>query len=1345
MKQLILFSTAFCFLLTYSAAQPLQKFIGSSGKDIIAQIIPTPDGNFLATGTRQVNDTARVWLLKINQTGSVLWEKTFLPEIAGTEGYGNGLAIMPDSAIVIACEQRFQGNFVGGAGMGIKTDAAGNLLWKQSYPNANTLFDVASNGSAFLFVGVEQSFGQQYQNGLVMQVNSAGTLQWQNAVYASDRTEARRIFPMPDGNFMLAGRANDSYVSFAGIFIQKITPNGATIWERKIDMGWSEILFSGNADSYYNLPLAAAEQPDGSIWIANHHQANLALVHCDAAGNLLSPKTYDGLYTGAYPYCLAPMPDGGWLITGETDSYTSPLHNQGFALRLLPSGLELWRQYYGLPDANSKLFGGYPLADGQLLLAGATDNPAGHGGFDGWVLRTTSEGSILPWRIECRMVYDLNNNCQADPGEPPATGWFISAKDSAGTRLVATDLTGQCILRTRASVTDMTALAPDPAGAWKFCTQTQTAVTDMYNPVSKLTFLVQPVAGGCPRTEVSLTQPDLVRCQTSSFYVTVQNRGTGGSTAQTLSLTLDSALHIVDASDPYFVNGHSIDFDIPPMDGLQQKVIRVGVNLTCNVQIGATHPVVARLSPVACLPAWTGPRFAADGYCAGANVQFSLINEGGGGNAAVTRYRVVADEVIVSDWTNISLPEGGPAHPLVFPADGRTWRVEVEQVPGFLFDRHSTATVEGCGIGANGLYSVKFANPRPFDERAPNVAAILPPNTTGASNKIAEMTVGVGNYNLISDYNGLEYCARIRNPLGVVAQQAEFRLSFSANLDVSTFQPVAYNAPVRVEVDNNGIIHATLSGLQLDTAGYIMLRFRIKPFAGVPPDSLDASGFFVNGEVYIDNVGPFQMTRGYNYYSKSFPSATDPAAGYDPAVLEYRGGGYEFAHAMATGTDGSVWLVGETSSFSDRETTDGLLIKANADGRAIWQTAIDLGDQGYNTFTGVASLPDGGCMVVGDHVPHYAVNLNLEYNSAYVARIDHQGKMLWHKKIRPANPGYGSSANGIITAGDGNFVVYGRTIDSSGTDQFYTKINPQGDVLWQRTADVDTSEFEPKKAIRLADGSLVFYGRNHNSWNPTDVFLEKIDTAGHRIWARGYNSPNYLQIVPGGIAPMSDGGFMLNGHVGLSYSPVLVEAAVFLRVSPQGYVLWQKNTPIGPNKRVFISDIVPAPDSGFYSVGGISVDPQNFERVYVLLKTNDNGDTLWWRSYRAQGDQNSETALISPTGKLLQWGTYGTQDTWGEAHTILIRTDLQGGGYVGTRPEPVRPEVQVYPNPAASMVYVRFSPGGRWELRDMLGRVVRSGVGSDAAFGIAVDRLAVGGYLLCFPEVGVVKRVVVGW
>jgi hypothetical protein len=226
---------------------------------------------------------------------------------------------------------------------------------------------------------------------------------------------------------------------------------------------------------------------------------------------------------------------------------------------------------------------------------------------------------------------------------------------------------------------------------------------------------------------------------------------------------------------------------------------------------------------------------------------------------------------------------------------------------------------------------------------------------------------------------------------------------------------------------------------------------------------------------------------------------------------------------------------------------------------------------------------------------------------------------------------------------------------------------------------------------------------------------------------------------------MSDGGFMLNGHVGLSYSPVLVEAAVFLRVSPPGYVLWQKNTPIGPNKRVFISDIVPAPDSGFYSVGGISVDPQNFERVYVLLKTNDNGDTLWWRSYRAQGDQNSETALISPTGKLLQWGTYGTQDTWGEAHTILIRTDLQGGGYVGTRPEPVRPEVQVYPNPAASMVYVRFSPGGRWELRDMLGRVVRSGVGSDAAFGIAVDRLAVGGYLLCFPEVGVVKRVVVGW
>lgn len=1335
MKRILTLFYLFQVLTAFS--QPDQFFYGTAGKDIFQQIVPAPDGNFFLLGSKGTAPVNQVWLTKITSNGVILWEKTYAPSTPGVAEFGFGLIILSDGNMIITGQQNSGNSSAIIIAMAIKTDAAGNQVWKRTYPNTTALFDAVSYGDNFLLVGWDDG----PREGRLLLVNGNGILQSNLNITVTGPTSARRILPTNDGNFLLVGSSQSIGAGFHGIFLRKIEPDGDQLWQVTHETGFDEAVNFYPTGDVFTQSLGAVQLPDGSIKVATpySYDTNVAFLHFSQEGELLEEKIYGNPALRDYPYALTWLPDGGWLIAGTAIKTPSPVEINGFAMRLQANGLEVWRKYYGESTATERFFGCAALPNGQFLLAGMSN---GNGNSDGWLLKIDANGNHLPWTVQGRVIIDTNGDCMASPGELPAAGWFVVAENDSE-HIMVTDAHGNFTLKTDDATTSITIKSPD-SNTWTICNNGQSVISNSANPLNNLIFVAQQINGECPLIEVSLTQPDMVRCSTSRFFVTVINRGVEASDNLLLNVQLAPAYSLVSVSEQYSQTGENLSLQLPSLTPLAYKIIEIQVELKCNVPIGATHPIVATVVPLECATPWDGPEYTANGHCEGSSVRFGLQNSGSGGTDETTQYRVLADEVLAVDWTQVNLPEGTPAQTLSFPADGRTWRVELAQAPGYPLQRHLSAVVEGCGTGINGLVSIGYQNAWRPNDGEPNVSVMLPTNTTGVPNKIAEAVQGLGHYRIIGDLESLEFTVRARNPLPHPVQKATFHLTFSPTLDVTTFRALSSNTTARVSITEDRMIQIVMENLQIDTGIGVqadaMLRFVIRPFADTPPDSAAASIFFIEGKAYFDDAGPFNLLTGFLNYSETFPGEVDEYNNYPPEIQRFGGRELTFGTEIVQAANGAVFLVGETLSYSDRAHWDGFLVKTNPYGQAYWLTAIDLGDGGNNTFRDVAPIPaDGGCFAIGNHRPAGAPN-SISNTRGYLARINGSGNLLWHKKIQVGSPQYGTLASRIIETSDDNFVICGTSESANGTSQYYMKINVDGDIQWLHDEATNSSAFHPAGGISLPDNSLVFFGTKRNASGFLDTYLEKISPDGDILWNTTYDQDIVSDYS---IAPAADGGILFTGSVQWTIEPgVYATTPIFAKFNAEGDLEWEKKPLIGPFNYAKANNIVPAPGGGFFVGGEIYADTMDHFRDFMLLKIDENANILWWKNYGAKNTEWVEDLLVSAPDQILLWGYNQRRPPAWDLKALLAHTDLEGNLIVDTKEQPVRNAYQtlLFPNPANSRANIVLSPPPSrpvdWLLFDVSGRVMQRGSSPTGLFAVDVDQFAAGIYFISFPGSG---------
>ena len=243
--------------------QQWQRNYGGSNDDRGQCIIATNDGGYAILGSSKSNDGDAssnagyndFWMLKLNATGNISWEKSF--GYSGADSAFRLIQTMDNGYILTGVldvtasngegNNRLIQRHAGGDYWVIKLNATGEMMWSRYFGGTftDTAYDVteANDGNIFV-VGSSDSDDVDINNNKgsydfwVIKLTIDGTLVWEKSYGGDEIDEARAITKTPDGNFIVVGdtRSNNVDVSqnngASDIWAIKINPDGAIIWKK---------------------------------------------------------------------------------------------------------------------------------------------------------------------------------------------------------------------------------------------------------------------------------------------------------------------------------------------------------------------------------------------------------------------------------------------------------------------------------------------------------------------------------------------------------------------------------------------------------------------------------------------------------------------------------------------------------------------------------------------------------------------------------------------------------------------------------------------------------------------------------------------------------------------------------------------------------------------------------------------------------------------------------------------------------------------------------------------------------------------------------------------------------
>ena len=338
------------------------KTYGGSGDDRGSQLIQTSDGGYALIGYSDSSDgdvtinngNRDFWVIKINATGAIIWEKSF-----GYSGVDEGVSILETSdnhfilsgvLDVTASEGdgnsgRYSPRHAGGDYWSIKINASGDMVWSRFYGGSftdNPAGIIENITSDLITVGGSDSNDVDISNNKgtydfwVIKSSSSGDIIWEKSYGGSEIDEARGVISTDNGDHIIVGdtRSEEQDVSFnnggADLWVLRISDNGDSIWEKSyggsnFDVGKS---ISSTFDSGFIIA-GSSRSSNGDV-NKNQGQNDAWITKISNSGQLLWETTVGGAEID-FAYDAVQLTNGTIIAVGETSSFNGDiLVNKGF-------------------------------------------------------------------------------------------------------------------------------------------------------------------------------------------------------------------------------------------------------------------------------------------------------------------------------------------------------------------------------------------------------------------------------------------------------------------------------------------------------------------------------------------------------------------------------------------------------------------------------------------------------------------------------------------------------------------------------------------------------------------------------------------------------------------------------------------------------------------------------------------------------------------------------------------------------------------------------------------------------------------------------------------------------
>jgi len=220
-RKLFLSSMILFVLLSFSFAVPAEAFslqwsqtYGGAGYDRAMSVVETSDGGYVLVGEIYSLDVGNsdFWVLKIDATGNMLWNKTF----GGKANSDLAMSVIEtsDGGYVIAGDTQCFGAGDRDCWL-VKTDAYGNVELNKTYGGAedDSVWSVVeTSDGGYILAGYTASFGAGNRDCWLVKTDKFGNMEW-NRTYGGTYSESAWAFAVAsDGGYALAGYPDGGYL-----------------------------------------------------------------------------------------------------------------------------------------------------------------------------------------------------------------------------------------------------------------------------------------------------------------------------------------------------------------------------------------------------------------------------------------------------------------------------------------------------------------------------------------------------------------------------------------------------------------------------------------------------------------------------------------------------------------------------------------------------------------------------------------------------------------------------------------------------------------------------------------------------------------------------------------------------------------------------------------------------------------------------------------------------------------------------------------------------------------------------------------------------------------------------
>ena len=391
------------------------------------------------------------------------------------------------------------------------------------------------------------------------------------------------------------------------------------------------------------------------------------------------------------------------------------------------------------------------------------------------------------------------------------------------------------------------------------------------------------------------------------------------------------------------------------------------------------------------------------------------------------------------------------------------------------------------------------------------------------------------------------------------------------------------------------------------------------------------------------------------------------------------------------------------------------LIKIDVSGSEIWKKTYSP-PQYHSFFTGgIGSMvitSDGNFLCTG------SITDTLGVSNLYLFKFDENGDSLWFQEFNLGNNeiGYSCVENG------GNYVVIGENSPASGTsDMLILKCDAQGNYLWHQTYGGGLWEIG-NTVVPCFDGGYILggYSNSFTVDNNYDNFVVKTDSLGNEEWSKTFGGP--FGDGSAHVIQTLDSNYVVASKITkYELSGYPQSKARLIKLDSIGSIIWSKEYGSAELGGGLLS-VKELSDGNILALGqgndGLgSPSPANGYPHGVFLKTNSEGDSLWYRIYEHCTDLESHNYLrhFLPTtdGGIIACGFVfpsascgGTQDRW------VLKLDEDGNETGFEEPSSNNEEFKIknYPNPfsGSTVIEVTSTENGTVIISDLMGRTIKT-------------------------------------